>query len=371
MLHLFDGFWGDGGANWPCELRDSVKPSARISIQRIPTFQNRLDYSPEGKLSLPLDLRNPKSQLLIRKLIKTADVLVESLRPGNMEKYGLGPDDLRKINPRLIYARLVGYGQTGPYKFKSGHDGNFAALCGLLPMLGDADNPIRYPSLMMSYSSSALLCAFAILSAVIARQRIGVGQVIDHATSEAMGYAATAFYRSAGSDIWYRGARRFNLDIYETFDGRFMMVMAYERVFFEALKKALGLENDAELTLSSPHQWAGEKLAKVFRTKTQAQWVAVFKEVDACVTPVLDANEAMEDEHNKFRNNFTRLNGKVIPNPAPKLDRTPATNGAAAKPELSGRDQVRRVLEMIQVDGDELEKLISDGVILLNPKEKA
>lgn len=154
------------------------------------------------------------------------------------------------------------------------------------------------------------------------------------------------------------------MNIYETKDGRFMSVMSYEKRYFLVLKQATGLENDPEFHYDCENAFGAAKLTHVFKTKTQKEWTEIFSNVDACVSPVLDVEEAIQDEHNQFRNNFTRVNGLVIPNPAPKLELTPAVN-SATKATVDAKEQVRMVLDMIKVDEQEMEELIKEEVILL------
>lgn len=297
-------------------------------------------------------------------MIETADVFIECLRPGTMERLGLGPEQLQRINPRLIYARYSGYGQTGPYANKSGHDCNFVALSGILSFLQDRKGTPQYPPYLLTISCGSLLLAFGILAAIIAREKTGLGQVLDHSTSDAMAY--TAWYQSRAQDysyIWaHQGRRVYGSDIYETKDGRYMSLGVYEEKYFERLFTTLGI--DAEERKKGNEAMA-LRMEEIFLTKTQSEWIGIFKDVDACVVPVLSFEEATENEHNKARNTFSRLGRDIITNPTPRLSETPA-DSSQLRPKMSARIQLESIMREIDVGTEELEKLIEDGAIQLN-----
>lgn len=335
----------------------------RLSI-RLQEHDDNISFAREGKLSLPVDLKNPKGVAIVKKLAAQCDVIIESFRPGTMERLGLGPDELMKANPRLIFARLLGYGQYGPLCQRSGHDPNFAGYSGVLPMLGRTAESLVYPSYVLSFSSSALLCAYSILAAVIHRDRTGTGQVIDLATSEAIAYCSSTLFRSQDSLIWYRNKRLFYLDVYETYEGKWMSVAPYEPTYFEALRKALHLEADPDFIQNGDHDKCAEKLRRIFRTKTQGEWIAYFKDIDACVTPVLDPHEAADNAHNVLRNNFFKDGSRVIPHPAPKMSVTPPVSGLLL-PRLELKEQVKMVLAMTGTEESRIEELVAEGVLNL------
>lgn len=315
-----------------------------------------MDFTPNGKPRIPVDLTSSSGKEFAVKLIREADVLIECLRPGNMEKYGLGPEEMLKVNPRLIYAHFVGHGRNGPYALRSGHDGNFAALSGVLPLLGGGQNDnvsasVYYPSYIMSFATASPLCAFGIVAAIVSRDRVGQGQVVELSTTEAMAYGATAMFISKNSLRFWPGGdqRSFSGDIYETLDEKFMSVCFHEDRFFPVFRKALSLDTDPEFHLKADNSLLVRKVRKTFKTKTRDEWTEIFRKVDCCVEPVLDIDEAPEDEHNKFRKTFSRRGDTVLPNPSPRLSKTPAITSSLGFDE-DFEVHAKRVLREFKLD---------------------
>lgn len=297
-------------------------------------------------------------------MIESADVFIECLRPGTMERLGLGPEQLQQINRRLIYGRYSGYGQTGPYATKSGHDCNFVALSGILSFLQDRKGTPQYPAYLLTISCGSLLFAFGILAAIIARERTGLGQVLDHSTSDAMAYNAWYLSRSQDYNFIFHSDRRapYSSGIYKTKDGRYMSLGVYEEKYFARLFATLGIDADER---EKGNDAMALRIEEVFLTKTRSEWIEIFKDVDACVVPVLSFEEAAENEHNKARNTFSRRGKDIIPNPTPRLSETPA-DSSQLRPKLSARKQLESIMREIDVGTEEMEELIENGAILLN-----
>jgi alpha-methylacyl-CoA racemase len=283
------------------------------------------DLLARGKKSISLDLKRSDHIELIKSIIAKFDVLLEPFRPNVMEKLGLGPDVLLKINPKLIYARLTGYGQSeGFYKFKAGHDINYLSVSGALAAFKRNEERPMFPgNVLGDFAAGSLSCAFGIVSALFARSRTGKGQVVDASIVEGTVYLSTFLVNASKTPLWDQPAGRNFLDsgapnyeVYETLDGKYMAVGSLEPQFYAALLKGLSLESDPRCSLvMDQNQWPVLKrlFAETFRTQTREQWTQIFSKLDACVTPVLD---------------FTEIDSKhktpTGPPPAPHLSHTPA-----------------------------------------------
>lgn len=314
-------------------LRDFGASVIRIDRPRPQLDPDRLC---RGKRSVMIDLKKNRGVDLVRKMANASDVLIEGYRPGVMERIGLGPDVLLQSNPRLVYARLTGFGQTGPASLMAGHDINFIALSGLLSMLGAQGQKPQPPvNLMGDFAGGGLLCALGICMALLERERSGLGQVIDASMTEGSAYVGSFLWRTRSSKmalpIWVDerggnildgGAHFYNT--YETKDGKFMAVGALEPNFYQLLLEGLGLSED---NVPQNCDWENSKelFAKVFRSKTQAEWCKVFDDTDSCVVPVLEFDRAFEHPHNAHRRSFIPCkDGPAVPGPSPILSRTPA-----------------------------------------------
>ncbi|XP_049283655.1 alpha-methylacyl-CoA racemase [Anopheles funestus] len=341
--------------------------------------RNSLDVLQGGKRSLALNLKQPKAIDLVRSLCRGSDVLIEPFRPGVMEKFGLGPSVLLQENPRLIYARLTGFGQTGAHAIRAGHDINYVALSGVLSMLGRKTNKPTAPiNLLADFAGGGLMCAFGILAAIVERHRSGKGQIIDHAMVEGAAYVGSWLFRSQSLPVWGK-ARGENIldggahfyDTYETKDGKFLSVGAIENKFYRLLLEGLGL--DADLPQFEDDEKRRELFEAKFKTKTRADWMEIFNEKDACVFPVLTPDEVESYEHNRERSVFVDYqrteDDVLVPTPAPKLSRTPAHSGATAK-ERSELEMAEEILSEIGTESKELVQLYEEGVLLLSNKPK-
>ena len=286
------------------------------------------DVTARGKRSIALNLKKPEGVDILRKLCGSADVLIEPFRPGVMERLGLGPDTLIKENPRLVYARLTGFGQTGPYKDMAGHDINYLGLSGVLASLGRKhENPLPPVNLLADFAGGSFTCAMGIMAALLERSSSGQGQVIDSCMVEGAAYVGSWLYASRSMFVWGQ-PRGHNLldsgahfyETYKTKDGKYMCVGALEPQFYKIMQDKLNV-NDDELPQFDDFDEMKEKLAKIFSEKTRDDWCTIFDGTDACVSPVLEQEEAGQHPQNKARGSFLE-NG--MPRPAPILSRTPA-----------------------------------------------
>ncbi|XP_053155372.1 alpha-methylacyl-CoA racemase isoform X3 [Hemicordylus capensis] len=260
-----------------------------------------------------------------------------------MEKLGLGPDVLLQDNPKLIYARLTGFGHSGKYARMAGHDINYLAVSGVLSKLGRKDeNPYAPLNLLADFAGGGVLCALGIVMALHERTKSGKGQVIDASMVEGIAYLSSFLWKSQNMGLWNRPRGENLLDsgapfyeTYKTSDGKFMAVGALEPQFYEQLINGLGLEPQKLPSQMSFSDWPEMKkmFADIFSTKTQAEWCKIFDNTDACVTPVLSFDEVASHPHNKERGSFLKNDHQEIsPRPSPLLFRTPATPSSKRDP---------------------------------------
>uniref|UniRef100_A0A6B2EDT9 Putative l-carnitine dehydratase/alpha-methylacyl-coa racemase n=1 Tax=Phlebotomus kandelakii TaxID=1109342 RepID=A0A6B2EDT9_9DIPT len=340
--------------------------------------QNPMDTLKDGKRNIALNLKQSEGRKIVRELCKKSDVLIEPYRPGIMEKLQLGPDILMKENPKLIYARLTGFGQSGPLAQRAGHDINYLALSGVLSFLGrKGEKPTAPVNLLADFAGGGLLCAFGILAALLARQKTGRGQIVDSAMVEGAAYVASFLTRSQTLPIWGKGRGEnmldtgsFFYDTYETKDGKFMSVGCLEPQFFDTMVKTLGLEG--QLTQSEDNEKGRKVLEETFRRRTQKEWSEIFEKTDSCVFPVLHWTEAPEHPQNRLRNAFVDKKDSsdvVVPNPSPKLSDTPPSS-SLLRGERDEWENIQEILNEIDYDVDKIKQLVEKGVVLTTRKGK-
>lgn len=338
-----------------------------------------MDRLGRGKRSVALDLKKPEGIRVARKLCNSADVLIEPFRRGVMEKLGLGPDTLTKDNPGLVYARLTGFGQSGPCADMAGHDINYVALTGLLSMLGRKEGPPTPPiNLLADFAGGGLMCALGIAFALLERTKSGRGQVIDANMVEGAAYVGSWIYSSQDMMLWGKprghnwldsGAHFY--DTYETSDGRHMAVGAIEPQFYAELISLLGLDPDETSQFDDPDDMK-KLLSARFKEKTQAEWSKVFEGKDACVTPVLSMEEAPNYPHNASRGSFVPspyTPGQYVPRPAPLLSRTPAPLQPGVRAPRIG-EHTTEVLAEAGFSKEAIEVLLKEKIVM-EAKKKA
>ncbi len=303
----------------------------------------RVDILARGRRSVAVDLKNPEGVETVLKLIAQADVLIEGFRPGVTERLGLGPEICHARNPRLIYGRMTGWGQTGTMAQAAGHDINYIALSGALHAIGEASGkPVPPLNLVGDFGGGGMFLAFGILAALYERERSGKGQVVDAAMTDGSAVLMNAIFGIMNSGQWQErgtnlldsGAHFYNT--YETRDGKFISVGSIEPQFYALLLEKSGLGEKPDLPRQMARgQWPALKqtLGEIFRAKTRDEWDEIMLGTDICYAPVLDFHEAAQHPHNKARDTFVEVDGVVQAAPAPRFDRTPPqVPGAAAKP---------------------------------------
>src|SRR5687768_16490937 len=329
------------------------------------------DIVGRGKRSITLNLKQPSAVEAALKVLETCDVLLEGFRPGVMERLGLGPDDVAAHNPRIVYARLTGWGQEGPLALRAGHDINYIAVSGVLHAIGRKDEPPLPPlNLVGDFAGGGLLCAFGIVCALMERQRSGKGQVVDAAMVDGAMNLFSFLASAVHANMW--GPRGTNLldtgahfyEVYETSDGGFMSVGAIELQFYAEFLDGLGVPTDEQFAKQHDQsQWPElkQRTADIFRSKTREEWTDIFKDRDACVYPVLSPKEAPTHPFNAERNTHVEGGfGVLQPAAAPRFSRTP---GAVTEPSPEIGADTRGVLREAGYTDDDIDKLVADDAI--------
>ena len=293
------------------------------------------DVLSRGRTMLPLDLHEPACVEAVLTIVARADVLIESFRPGVMERMGLGPDICLAHQPRLVYGRMTGWGQSGPLSCAAGHDINYIAISGALHAIGRSDTgPVPPLNYVGDFGGGAMLLAVGLLSALFETARSGHGQVIDAAISDGAALMSAMMYGMKAAGNWSNQLGENMLDggafFYDTYpcaDGRFVAVGAIEPQFYALLRERCGIANDPAFDAQMDRDaWPLLKLrlAEVFRTRTRDEWCKLLEGSDACFAPVLDWDDAPQHPHNQARQTFCKLDGVLQPAPAPRFSRTPA-----------------------------------------------
>jgi alpha-methylacyl-CoA racemase len=337
-----------------------------------PETPNLMTKNPfdRGKRSMRVNLKTTEGIAVVRQMIQRFDVLLEPYRPGVMEKLGLGPDEAMALNTSLIYARLTGWGQEGPYASMAGHDINYIALSGALSLFRrKGERPLPPCNLLGDFAGGGMLCAMGILLALIERNNSGKGQVVDAAMVDGAANISTFFWGLLGNQLMTLDIGTNMLDsgapyyqTYETADGKFMSVGAIERRFYTELLKGLDIDPSSLPYQHDMGRWPEmrDRFAEVFKTKTRDEWVAIFDGTDACVAPILHMDEVNNHRHNQQRGLLVEVDGVTQPGPAPRLSRTP---GGVQKPGTPRGSETREILDELEFTRDEIEKLFQDNTV--------
>src|ERR671916_772288 len=290
------------------------------------------DQMLRGRRSMALDLKRPADLETVLRLVERADVLIEGYRPGVTERLGVGPTDCHSRNPRLVYARMTGWGQHGPLVHRAGHDINYLALTGVLHAIGHAgDRPVPPLNLVGDFGGGSMFLAVGVLAALWERERSGIGQVVDAAMLDGVSVLAQMFWSLRACGLWSDQRGRNLLDsgapFYDTYacaDGRYVAVGALEPRFYAALLEGLGLAGHALPAQLDQSRWPElrERFTEVFASRSRDEWGVVFEGTDACVTPVLSFAEVPMHPHAAARGTVIELNGVPQAAPAPRFSRT-------------------------------------------------
>lgn len=329
-----------------------------------------IDVAMRGRRSIGVDLKNPDGVAAVLRLVAEADILIEGFRPGVTERMGLGPDECLAANPALVYGRMTGWGQDGPYAQAAGHDINYIALSGVLSMIGrKGEAPVPPLNLVGDFGGGGMYLAFGVVSALVSARASGQGQVVDASMVDGAASLASMFatLRAAGRWSGERGVNMLDTgahfyDVYECSDGEYVSIGSIEPQFYSLLLEKLGLD-PADL----PHQhdqtqWPAlkEKVAGIFATKTRDEWSAIMEHTDICFAPVLNHDEAPQHPHNVARGTFIEIDGITQPAPAPRFSATPTATPNS--PPHAGQN-TDETFAAHGFSADEIEALRASGAI--------
>jgi len=342
-----------------------------IRIDRPGAMPMRGDALARSRRSIVLDMKQPSALAVARALCASADGIIEGYRPGVMERLGLGPDVLLADNPKLVYGRMTGWGQFGPYAQSAGHDINYIALAGVLHTVGTAgEKPVPPVNYIGDFGGGAMMLAFGMVSALLGVKMGQPGQVIDCAMTDGAALLAAMSYTmlaqginqdEAGVNLLDGGAHFY--DTYETADGKYIALGAIEPQFYALFRKLAGLADDPDFdTQMSRAHWPAlkAKVVALFKTKTRDEWCALMEMTDVCFAPVLSMNEAKAHPHNVARETFVEVDGWQQPAPAPRYSHT-VTDLPHAAPKLGSDADV--LLAELGYDASRIEALRRDGVL--------
>ena len=290
------------------------------------------DITSRGRRSIALDLKRPESVETCLRLMDNADIVFEGFRPGVMERLGLGPEIALARNPKLVFGRMTGWGQTGPLAQAAGHDINYIAISGALHAIGMGDKPVPPLNLVGDFGGGALYLAFGMLAALTHARATGQGQVVDAAMTDGAASLMSMFYGMKAAGIW-SDDRRANLldggahmyDTYQCSDGKWVALGSLEPQFYALLLEKAGLDDPAFGNPMDKRAWPDlkAKVAAAIGTRTRAEWTEIMEGTDICFGPVLSLEEAPAHPHNVARETFVTLGGVVQPAPAPRFSATP------------------------------------------------
>ena len=304
-----------------------------------------------GRRSVGLDLKSESGKETALKIIEKADGLIEGFRPGVMERLGLGPEIALSRNPKLVYGRMTGWGQTGPLSHAAGHDLNYIALTGALHAMGRKnERPAPPLNLVGDFGGGALYLAFGLISGILNAKETGEGQVVDCAMVDGASSLAAMFFGMRALGMW-TDEREANLldggahfyDTYECADGKWISIGSIEPQFYALLLEKTELNAPEFKAQMDKAKWPAlkEKIIEVIKSKTQAEWCSIMEGTDVCFAPVLSLGEAPEHRHNKERETFVEVEGVVQPAPAPRFSKT---KGAIQRPPPGHGEHTDEVL---------------------------
>ncbi|MFC0239110.1 CaiB/BaiF CoA transferase family protein [Rhodopseudomonas telluris] len=297
-----------------------------------------------GRKVVEVDLKNKESVAGVMTLLDQADALIEGYRPGVMERLGLGPDVVLGRNPKLVYGRMTGWGQTGPLAQAAGHDINYISITGALAAIGPADKPVPPLNLVGDFGGGSLYLVVGILAALLEAKRSGKGQVVDAAMCDGAASLITMFFDMTAAGRWKEARESNMLDggahfygTYECKDGAFISIGSIEPQFYALLRELAGLTDAQYDGQMDPKNWPElkQKLVAVFKSKTRDEWCKLMEGTDVCFAPVLTMSEATKHPHMVAREVFIKHEGHTQPAPAPRFLRTPSTVRAPIKTDLA------------------------------------
>ncbi len=325
-----------------------------------------------GRRNVAIDLKHPDGAAALLDLVGSADALIEGFRPGVMERLGVGPDECMAHNPRLVFGRMTGWGQTGPYAQAAGHDINYISLAGALAHFGRSDGPPTPPLNMVGdFGGGGMFLALGVVAAILEARSSGQGQVVDTAMVDGSAVLMTMFwsFRAMGMfDEQHRGTNLLDTgahfyDVYECSDGEYVSIGSIEPQFYAELLRLTGLTDDRQFARQMDQsEWGPlkERLAELFATKTRDEWCEIMEHTDVCFAPVLTMSEATTHPHNVAREMIVELGGVEQPAPAPRFSRT--ANEVTQLPAWPGQ-HTREVFAAWGVGAERIDALAQSGAI--------
>ena len=335
------------------------------------------DVMQRGRKNVAIDLKHADGVEALLQLVEKADAMIEGFRPGVMERLGVGPDVCLARNKKLVFGRMTGWGQDGPYANAAGHDINYIALAGALAHFGRAgEAPVPPLNMVGDFGGGGMLLAYGVVCALLEAQRSGAGQVVDAAMVDGSAILMSMFWGFKNIGLHDENARGTNMldsgahfyDVYKCSDGKFVSIGSIEPQFYAQLLQLTGLASDAEFANQQDRSmWPKlkQRLTEVFATKTQAEWCKMMEGTDVCFAPVLTMSEAAKHPHNVARKTFIEIAGTTQPAPAPRFSRTVASLPTA--PVGAGAN-TREVLQSWGIQN--VDELITRGVVKESGAEK-
>ncbi|WP_303812132.1 CaiB/BaiF CoA transferase family protein [Sandarakinorhabdus limnophila] len=336
------------------------RPGARIDAR---------DPLLRGRRVIGVDLKSDEGKALVLDLVKSADALFEGFRPGVTERLGLGPAECHAVNPKLVYGRMTGWGQFGPYANAAGHDINYIALAGALHAYGRAGaKPTPPINMVGDFGGGGMMLAFGMVSALLHAKTTGQGQVIDCAMTDGAAALMAMIWGFRANGIW-KDERGVNLldtgahmyDTYECADGKWISIGSLEPQFYALLLEKTGLKDDADFAAQmNSAQWPAlkERLTTLFKTRTRDDWCADMEMTDVCFAPVLSMSEAPHHPHNAARGTFVEADGVMQPAPAPRYSAT-----VSDTPRMTKIADTDAILAELGYDAGKVEALKAAGTV--------
>ena len=326
-----------------------------------------------GRRNIAIDLKHPEGVATLLELVASADALIEGFRPGVMERLGIGPEECLRRNPRLVFGRMTGWGQSGPYANSAGHDINYISLAGALAHFGrDAQAPVPPLNMVGDFGGGGMFLAFGVVCALLEAQRSGSGQVVDAAMVDGAASLMSMFWAFRTIGLFDENRRGTNLldtgahfyDVYRCADGNYVSVGSIEPQFYAELLRLTDLAGDPDFARQMDRSmWPRLKLrlAERFATKTRDEWCSLMEGTDVCFAPVLTMSEAAQHPHNVERGTFVDIAGTTQPAPAPRYSKTPAE--ISAPPAHPGQ-HTTEILRDWGFDAARIEALLASHAVV-------
>ena len=349
---------------------DVIRVDRAGSVPETMPDRPNLDALNRGRKSIGIDLKNPDGVEALLALVEEADALIEGFRPGVTDRLGIGPDVCLARNPKLVYGRMTGWGQDGPYAQAAGHDINYIALSGMLHAIGRAgEAPVPPLNLVGDFGGGGMLLALGVCAALVESRASGQGQVIDAAMTEGAALLGTMMFAFQGLGIWedQRGVNMLDTgasfyDVFETSDGKHVSIGSIEPQFYAEMLRLTGLDAEDLPAQMDRSTWPAmkERFAEVFATKTRDEWCEIMDATDVCFAPVLSLQEAPQHPHSQARGSFIEIDGVTQPAPAPRFSRTET---AVQRPPSHPGQHTEEVLAEWGFDADRIGALKTAGAV--------